>query len=59
MTQLSSMFVTKVFFWSVLVTSGVYLLGVGIRILGIEFTRTQFDTRRILDIQYPILWDWV
>ena len=28
-------------------------------ISGIGFTRTRSDTRRILETQYPILWDWV
>ena len=34
-------------------------VGVGIRISGIGFIRIQPDTRRVLDTQYPILWEWV
>ena len=31
----------------------------GIWILDIGFTRIRLDICRILDTQYPILWDWV
>ena len=39
--------------------AGIIRAGVGIQISGIGYTRTRPDIRRILDTQYPILWDWV
>ena len=37
----------------------IVMVGVGIWISGIGFTHIRPDIHRVLDAQYPIIWDWV